>query len=69
MQKWNTFLQNKVLPKTQVQLFLKNVNQDKSATRFCCQVAAWVPDMFFKIYFVKNCKIDHNSATTKTREK
>ncbi len=45
------------------------VNQDKSAARFCHQVAALVPDMFLNFYWVKNHKIANNSATTEPREK
>jgi hypothetical protein len=40
-----------------------------SAASFCCQVAAWFPDMFCNYYLVKNQKIVKNSTTTKTREK
>ncbi len=36
---------------------------------FCCQVAAWVPDMFCNFYLVKNHKIAKNSTTSKAREK
>jgi hypothetical protein len=39
-------------------------NQDKSAARFGCQAAAWVPDMFCNFYFVKSSKIDNRSETT-----
>ncbi len=42
-------------------------NQDKSAARFCCQVAAWVPDMFFNFYLVKSHKIVVNSPTIEAR--
>jgi hypothetical protein len=44
-------------------------NQDKSAARFCHQVAAWVPDMFSIFHLVKSHKIANNSATAKAREK
>jgi hypothetical protein len=32
-------------------------------------VAAWLPDMFYNFYLVKNHKIAINSTTTKAREK
>jgi hypothetical protein len=44
-------------------------NQDKSAARFCHQVAAWVPDMFCNFYLVKCHKIANNSATIEAKEK
>ncbi len=44
-------------------------NEDKSATRFCCQVAAWVPTMFCNFYLVKSCKFADNSATAEAGEK
>ncbi len=44
-------------------------NQDKSAARFCHQVAAWVSDMFCDFYLVKKPKIANNSRTAKAREK
>jgi hypothetical protein len=44
-------------------------NQDKSAARFCHQVAAWVPDIFCNFYMVKSHKIAYNSATNEAREK
>jgi hypothetical protein len=37
--------------------------------KFCQQVAAWVPDMFCKFYFVESHKIATNSAATEAREK
>jgi hypothetical protein len=40
-----------------------------SAASFCCQVAAFVPDMFCYFYLVKNHKIANKSATTEAREK
>jgi hypothetical protein len=43
-------------------------NEGKSATSFCCEVAALVPDMCCKCYSVKNHKIDKNSTTTKARK-
>ncbi len=44
-------------------------NEGKSATSFCQQVAAWVPDMFCNFYFVKNHKIAKKSTTTNAKEK
>jgi hypothetical protein len=44
-------------------------NEGESAASFCCQVAAWFPDMFCNFYFVKNHKIAKNSTTTKAKEK
>ncbi len=44
-------------------------NQDKSAARFCNQIAACVPDMLRNFYLVKNHKIANNSATTEARKK
>jgi hypothetical protein len=43
--------------------------EGESAASFCCQVAAWVPDMFCNFYLVKNHKIAKNSTTAKVREK
>ncbi len=43
-------------------------NQDKSAALSSCQVLAWVPDMFFGFYLVKNHRITHNSTTTETQK-
>jgi len=45
------------------------LNQDKSAARFCHQVAAWVQDMFCSFYVVKSHKIAYNSVTTEALEK
>ncbi len=45
------------------------MNQDKSAARFCHQVAAWVPDMFCNFYSVKSHKIANNSAMTEGKVK
>ncbi len=52
-------------------LFLARLynNEGKSAASFCCQLGAWLPDMFCNFYFVKNYKIAKTSATTKAREK
>jgi hypothetical protein len=44
-------------------------NRDKSAARFCCQVAAWITDMSCNFYFVKSHKIVNNSAKNEVREK
>jgi hypothetical protein len=44
-------------------------NQDKSAAKFCYQLAAWAPDMFWNFNLLKTCKIANNSATVKVREK
>ncbi len=44
-------------------------HQDKSAARFCHQVAARDPDTFCNFYLVKSHKIVSNSATTKSRVK
>jgi hypothetical protein len=42
----------------------------KTDASFCCQVAAWVTDMFWDFYLVKNHKIaKKNSTVTKAREK
>ncbi len=43
-------------------------NQDKSAARFCRQVAAWVPDMYCDFYLVKNDKIAKDATATRARE-
>ncbi len=48
------------------QCTLKSVNNEKkSAARFCHQVEARVPDMF---YLVKTHKIANNSATTEAEK-
>ncbi len=44
-------------------------NEGKSAASFCHQVAAWFPDMFCNLYFVKNHKIANKLVTTEAREK
>jgi hypothetical protein len=44
-------------------------NQDKSAVRVSCQVAAWVPDMFCNFDLVNSYKIATNSATIEDRIK
>ncbi len=48
---------------------MKEINEEKSAARFCHRMAAWIPDMFCDIYLVKGRKIANNSAITETREK
>ncbi len=45
------------------------MNEGESAASFCCQVAAWVPDLFCNLYFVKYPKVAKDFATTKAREK
>jgi len=49
-----------------MQLIKMEANQDKSATSFCQQVAAWIQDMLRNFYLVKNHKID-NISTTKRK--
>ncbi len=44
------------------------LNWDKSAASVCCQVAAWVTDIFCEFYLVKNCKIIYNLSTTELRK-
>jgi hypothetical protein len=48
---------------------LLGTDEGKSATSCSHQVAAWVLDMFFNFYIVKNHKIANKSTTTKAREK
>jgi hypothetical protein len=43
-------------------------NEGKSAASFCCQVAAWLPDMFCNFYLAKNHKIAYNSTTTEAKK-
>ncbi len=43
--------------------------QDKSAVRFCHQVAAWAPDRFGNFYIVKSYRNANNSVTTDARVK
>jgi hypothetical protein len=45
------------------------ISEEKSAASFCCQVAAWIPDMFCNLNLVKNHEIANNSASTEAREK
>jgi hypothetical protein len=45
------------------------INEGKSATSFCCLVAALFPDMFWNFYLAKSHKIAKNSTTTKARQK
>jgi hypothetical protein len=42
-------------------------NHDKSAASFCCQVAAWVPDIYILQLLFSEIAI--YSTTTKAREK
>jgi hypothetical protein len=49
-----------------MQLIKMEANQDKSATSFCQQVAAWMQDMLRNFYLVKNHIID-NISTTKRK--
>jgi hypothetical protein len=44
-------------------------NWDKSAAIFCCQVAAWFPEMLCNFNLAKRQKIANNSSTTETRVK
>jgi hypothetical protein len=44
-------------------------SQDKSAARFCWQVVAWVPDMFFNFYLAKSHKYANNFETIEAEEK
>ncbi len=43
--------------------------QDTQAAIFCHQLAAWVPDMFWKFYLVKKYKIANNSTMIGARKK
>jgi hypothetical protein len=43
-------------------------NKEKSAARFCLQVAPRVPDMFCNFYLGKNHKITNDSATSEVSE-
>ncbi len=45
------------------------INQDKTAPRFYCQVAAQVQDMLSEFYLMKSHKYAINLATTEAREK
>jgi hypothetical protein len=45
------------------------INEGKSVSSFCRQVAAWVLEMFCNFYLVKNCKIANNWTATIAREK
>jgi hypothetical protein len=44
-------------------------NYDQSAASFCHQMAAWVQDLFFNFYSVKNHQSANNSTNTEAREK
>ncbi len=52
-----------------VNLSQYNLNKAKSAAKYCHQLAAWVPDMFWNFYLLKSHSIANNSATTEAREK
>ncbi len=57
-------------PFLRVNVFTKNANnQDRSAARFCPQVAAWRLDTFCYFFLVKSYKIVNNSATDEARAK
>jgi hypothetical protein len=43
------------------------LNEGKSAASVCCQVAAWVPDIFCNFYLAKNYEIAKNSMTTREK--
>ncbi len=43
-------------------------NEGKSAVGFCCQVAAWFPDMFCNFNLVKYYIIAKHTTTTKARK-
>ncbi len=45
------------------------VSEGKSAACFCCQVAAWFPDMFCNFYLVKKMQFAKNLTTNKVIEK
>jgi len=49
---------------TQIEVILIRGNAS-----FCHQMAAWVSDMFYNFYLVKNHKIANNSTSTEPREK
>jgi hypothetical protein len=44
-------------------------HEGKSAASFCCQVAAWLPDMFCNIYLIKNINISKNQQLLKLEKK
>ncbi len=51
-------------------LLTKKIYWDKSATSFCPQVSAWLPNIFCSLYNkIKNHETANNSTTTKSREK
>ena len=53
----------------QLDLYIPQLNEGKSAASFCHQVAvAWFPDMFRNFYFVKNHKNSKNFTTNKATE-
>ncbi len=43
-------------------------NQDKSAAKFCRQLAARVQVMFWNFYLLKSHKIANNASTTESRK-
>jgi hypothetical protein len=45
------------------------LTEGKSAASFCCQVAAWSPDMFGNFYLVKNHKIAKTQQPLKLEKK
>jgi hypothetical protein len=55
---------------TTTKMFLdkKISNKDKSAARFCRQVASCIWDMFCNFYLMKSHKIANNSTTTDARK-
>ncbi len=44
------------------------MNKGKSAASLCRMVVMRFPDMLCEFYFVKNCKIINNPATTEVKE-
>jgi hypothetical protein len=44
-------------------------NKGESAASFCCQMAAWHPDMFCNFYLVKMHKIVKNQTALKLEKK
>ncbi len=52
-----------------LQMTLHHLNQEKSVASVCHWVAAWVPEMFYNLYLVKNQKIADYSATIEAKEK
>jgi hypothetical protein len=54
-----------------IKLFFSSslTKEGKSAASFCCQVAAWVPDVFLNFYVVKNHKIAKKTQQSLKLEK